>query len=116
MNYRNRALLDLARLAPHCMCGCGERNVGQVVSAHSNQSRDGKGMSLKAHDFRIAFLGRRCHAEIDQGSRLSREERIAKWEEAHRRTIGWLFAQGFLDVTELGKKSAAAAKARSRNA
>lgn len=96
--YRNAALLRLARLAPHCMCGCGAPNRGDVVAAHSNQLRDGKGRSLKAHDYRVAFLGDRCHRELDQGTRMSREERVRMWEEAHRATIGWLFENGHLQV------------------
>jgi hypothetical protein len=71
MNYRNPPLLRLARLAPFCF-GCSGVNRGNVVAAHSNQLRDGKGKSIKAHDYRIAFLCDTCHAAIDQGSKLSR--------------------------------------------
>ncbi len=92
-NYRSKKLLDAARHAPVCMA-CGKANHGDVVAAHSNQLRDGKGKGIKAHDYRIAYLCHTCHAEIDQGSRLSREERIALWEEAHRKTIAWLFGTG----------------------
>jgi len=95
--YRNPDLLRLAKKAPWCM-SCEERNTGTVVSCHSNQSRDGKGRSLKSGDHRIAFMCRRCHHEIDQGNRLSRQEREAMWEEAHRATIGWLFEAGHLQV------------------
>lgn len=97
MIYRNPSLLKLARLAPHCMA-CQRRNDGTVVAAHSNQLRDGKGRGLKAHDYRIAFLDQGCHYEIDQGSKMSREERVAAWEDAHRRTIAWLFESGHLSV------------------
>lgn len=97
-NYRNPSLLRLAKLAPRCM-GCQGRNDGSVVSAHSNQYRDGKGRSLKAHDFRIAFLCQPCHHEVDQGHRMSREEREAFWEAAHRATIGWMFESGHLVVS-----------------
>lgn len=96
--YRNPALLRLAAECPRCM-GCGRHNDGSVVAAHSNSARDGKGRSLKAHDYRIAFLCTYpCHHEIDQGSKLSREERTSFWEEAHRETIGWLFESGHLEV------------------
>jgi len=97
MNWRNQLIKDLAREAPHCM-RCEKHNEGQVVAAHSNQSRDGKGMSIKAHDFRIAYLDDVCHMEIDQGKGMTREERIEAWEEAHRKTIGWLFEAGHLKV------------------
>lgn len=95
--YRNPALVGLAKLAPRCM-SCGDRNTGTVVSAHSNQARDGKGRSLKASDHRIAFMCRKCHHEIDQGHHLTRLERETMWEDAHRATIGWLFESGHLVV------------------
>lgn len=97
MNYRCPPLLRLARAAPFC-CHCLGANRGNVVAAHSNQLRDGKGRSIKAHDYRIAFLCDVCHTMIDQGSKLSREERREIWEAAHRRTIGWLFDSGHLRV------------------
>jgi hypothetical protein len=62
-----------------------------IVAAHSNQMRDGKGRGLKADDYRIAALCYKCHAELDQGKNMSREERLNMWENAHRATIGWLF-------------------------
>jgi hypothetical protein len=36
--------------------------------------------------------------ELDQGNKLSREERVNLWEEAHRKTIGWLFENEHLEV------------------
>lgn len=98
MNYRNRALLDLARLAPHCM-GCWSTNHGDVVSAHSNQGRDGKGMGIKAHDYRIAMICGECHHEIDQGG-WTQEQKVRAWEKAHRATIGWLFEAGHLVLAD----------------
>ena len=88
--YRNRKLLDAARELPCQHCGIQD---GTVVAAHSNQMRDGKGRSLKANDYRIASLCFKCHAELDQGAKMSRAERLEMWEEAHRRTIGQLFEQ-----------------------
>ncbi|MCM1128978.1 MAG: DUF1364 domain-containing protein [Alistipes senegalensis] len=101
MNYRKPHLLQLARYAPCCM-GCGKVNQGDIVAAHSNQLRDGKGKSIKAHDFRIAYLCNSCHIEIDQGSKMSKAERIERWEEAHRKTVEWWFLSGAVDVK--GKK------------
>jgi len=72
---------------------CGSHGV-QV--SHSNQSRDGKGMSLKSYPWRIAAICPACHVEIDSGKNLSRQERIERWEEAHRSTMGELFAQGMV--------------------
>jgi ferredoxin len=88
MIYRDRKLLDVIRESPCQACG---REDGTIVAAHSNQLRDGKGRGIKAHDYRIAALCHACHSEIDQGAKLSKAERIETWEEAHRRTIGWLF-------------------------
>ena len=94
--YRNRKLLDLVRESPCQICGAQD---GTVVAAHSNQQRDGKAMGLKAHDYRIAALCYTCHADIDQGKTLSKQEKFDKWDGAHRRTIGWLFERGHLTLS-----------------
>jgi hypothetical protein len=91
--YRNRKLLDAARELPCQHCGVSD---GTVVAAHSNQLRDGKGRGLKAHDYRIASLCFTCHAELDQGSKMSKQERVEMWEEAHRKTIGLFFDNGVI--------------------
>ena len=93
--YRNKKLLELARLLPCQHCGIED---GTVVAAHSNQLRDGKGRGLKSSDFRIASLCFRCHAEADTSSTLSKVARIEMWEQAHRATIGELFEQGLVVV------------------
>ena len=95
MIYRNKLILDLAHESP-CQ-GCGAID-GTVCASHSNQQRDGKGTGIKANDYRVAYLCNTCHFEIDNGNKLSREERKEKWEEAHRATIGWLFTNGHLKV------------------
>lgn len=97
MNYRNTKLTDAVRELPCQHCGVQD---GTVVAAHSNQLRDGKGKGIKAHDFRIAALCYRCHADLDQGSKMSKEERKEVWEEAHRRSIGELFTRGLIDVVK----------------
>jgi hypothetical protein len=91
--YRNKQLLEIVRVFPCQHCGIQD---GTIVAAHSNQLRDGKGKGIKAHDYRIASLCHKCHHEIDQGSKLSKAERLDIWEEAHRKTIALLFEQGFL--------------------
>jgi hypothetical protein len=95
MMYRSDKLLRALRDSPCQQCG---REDGTVVAAHSNQMRDGKGRGLKAHDYRIAALCFTCHAEIDQGNKMSREERLNAWENAHRKTIGWLFDNNLIAV------------------
>jgi len=79
--YRNKKLLEAARQLPCQHCGISD---GTVVAAHSNQMRDGKGRGLKADDYRIASLCFRCHSELDQGAKMSRQERLEMWEEAYR--------------------------------
>lgn len=92
-NYRCRKLLAAAKDVPVCMC-CGKHNSGDVVAAHSNQLRDAKGKGIKAHDFRVAMLCNNCHFELDAGAYMTKEERVELWEQAHRKTIGWLFESG----------------------
>ncbi len=96
MNYRSQYLLEKVRESACQHCGTQD---GTVVAAHSNQLRDGKGKSIKAHDYRIAALCFKCHYNLDQGNTLTKEERKEMWEEAHRKTIGWLFENGHLKVT-----------------
>ena len=93
--YRNKKLLEIVRQSP-CQ-HCGVEN-GTVVAAHSNQLRDGKGRGLRAHDYRIAALCFTCHSDLDQGSSMTKDERREMWEEAHRKTIGWLFENDHLKV------------------
>lgn len=93
--YRNKKLLEVVRQSP-CQ-HCGVEN-GTVVAAHSNQLRDGKGRGLRAHDYRIAALCFTCHSDLDQGSSMTKDERREMWEEAHRKTIGWLFENDHLKV------------------
>jgi Fe-S oxidoreductase len=68
------------------------------VAAHSNQLRDGKGRGIKAHDYRVAALCYSCHMNIDQGKSLDKEERVEIWEEAHRKTIAWLFENNHIEI------------------
>jgi hypothetical protein len=95
LTYRNQKLLEVVRNSPCQACGTQD---GTVVAAHSNQLRDGKGRSLKAHDYRIAALCYRCHSNVDQGYQMSKEEKREMWEEAHRKTIGWLFENDYIKV------------------
>jgi hypothetical protein len=37
--------------------------------------------------------------ELDQGKDMSKQERVDLWEEAHRKTIGLMFEQGFISVS-----------------
>ena len=93
--YRNKKLLEMARQSPCQHCGM---NDSSTIAAHSNQLRDGKGRGIKAHDFRVAYLCFTCHYNLDQGNKLNKQERIEMWDEAHRKTIGWLFENDYLEV------------------
>lgn len=95
MNYRSPALLSAVRQLP-CTWPLPHTCGGAIEPAHSNQQRDGKGLGIKAHDFRVAALCHSSHALLDQGKSLSKEERVTAFDEAHRRTIGLLFLRGFL--------------------
>jgi hypothetical protein len=93
--YRNKKLLEIVRQSPCQNC---ERSDGTVVAAHSNQLRDGKGRGLKSHDYRISALCYNCHMELDQGSKMDKNQRIQFFEDAHRNTIGWLFENGHIEI------------------
>jgi hypothetical protein len=98
-NYRNNKLLSFASECPACLW-CGKHNDGSVVACHSNQLKDGKGKGIKAHDYRVAYLCHACHYAIDQGKDMDKTERREMWDEAHRRTIAWLFETGRVDVAK----------------
>lgn len=98
MNYRNRALLDLAyelectlRIAGVCEGGKGE-------PCHSNQSRHGKGASIKAHDVFFASGCRSCHRELDQGRMFTKGEKVEIWQRAHDETMLQIFDLGLVKV------------------
>lgn len=99
MNYRNRALLELAQDAP-CfvrLWKCDGR--ANVVAAHSNRQRHGKGRGIKAHDCFIAFACHSCHYKIDQGNELTREQRADAWERGFEGTLLHLWRSGLIQVT-----------------
>lgn len=54
-----------------------------VVPAHSNQAQHGKGFGLKAlHRYTVPGCWA-CHVEIDQGLRLTKQEKFAIWDRAY---------------------------------
>lgn len=102
MNYRNRKLLDLAHRVTECQLQipgvCEGHSAHGCEPAHSNQQRHGKGMSIKADDNYHAAACHSCHVELDQGKRLTKEERREFWEIAHERTMGLYIQSGWLVV------------------
>ena len=53
---------------------------GQTQAAHANWGKYGKGMGMKAHDCFVAALCQTCHFAIDQGAKMTAEERVNEWE------------------------------------
>jgi hypothetical protein len=76
---------ELLRLIASLDCqNCGA--VGQTQAAHSNW-HESKGRAINCSDEYCAALCVSCHAEIDQGTHLSKHDRREIWERAHHRTI-----------------------------
>ena len=97
MSYAMPVKSDERRLYGHvASLPCQRCGAHGAQVAHSNQLRDGKGRGIKSYPYRVAALCADCHTEIDSGARLSKEERREAWEEAHRRTVGELFARGLV--------------------
>ena len=90
---RSKKLLKLVAGLDCQACGSGE----MVQAAHSNWG-GGKGRGIKADDNLVAALCLRCHYEIDQGSKLSKEERMGKWLKAHNKTVNALRSVWPVDI------------------
>jgi hypothetical protein len=95
--YRNPKLLQAAKYAPHCMVQrCKAENYGQIVAAHSNYVRHGKGKGIKAHDV-PAYVCNGCHDVIDgRVTIMSKEEREQMFLDAVYFSIVWLLQSGRL--------------------
>lgn len=94
---RDRKLLDLAHKLNDCT-RCGKYVPEGLEPAHSNQSIHGKGAGRKAHDHWHAALCHECHAELDQGSTMTREEKAWEWAIAHIATWNEYMRRGWLKV------------------
>lgn len=93
--YRNHKLLTLAADVPHCMW-CHSANHGQVVAAHSNQLRHGKGTGYKAHDV-PAYLCNHCHDIVDgRAGKYNNMEREFIFYEALYDSFVWLLQNRYL--------------------
>lgn len=88
---RSKTLMKACREIPCQHCGVDD---GSIVAAHSNSAEHGKGRSLKSSDIYVASLCHACHSALDQGSKLSKAERIAMWWSAHRKTVQELVRRG----------------------
>lgn len=80
-NFRCPQILRLARDIPCCLCGAQN---GTTVAAHANWQAFGKGKSIKAHDWAVAYLCMGCHDIVDgRAGGLLRHEQQDEW------SIGW---------------------------
>ena len=70
---------------------CGSMAGSQA--AHENMN---KGMGLKVSDARCAALCLNCHLELDQGTKMTREERREFWKDAYIKTIVRMIERGVL--------------------
>ena len=66
---------------------------GRTQASHSNQAKHGKAKSLKSSDEFVAAICVEHHFEIDQGSNLTKQQRIDMWNEAYQKTVNRLKAQ-----------------------
>ena len=80
---RSPTLLRNARQIPCQNCDLDD---GTVVAAHINWG-GGKGRGIKADDNLIASLCFACHNQLDQGSSMTKEQRMTMWFNAHCKTI-----------------------------
>ena len=99
MNYRNRPLLEAIASLP-----CQLQVIGVCAgpdapccACHSNQSRDGKGRGIKAHDSRAAAGCAPCHDWLDQGQ-SERWVKIFAFDKAALTTLWLLVESGILVV------------------
>lgn len=91
MIYRNKKWLQAVREIDCCVL-CGRQG---VQAAHRNE---GKGIGIKVDDSLTAALCPDCHARIDNGRDLSREERRAEMDRAIVLTLQALTREGRLTV------------------
>lgn len=83
---RDERLREMCRAMRCQHCNMGGADAG-VTWAHSNQGIHGKAGAIKASDVYVAALCWWCHREVDQGGRLSQDEKVAMWTAAHMKTI-----------------------------
>lgn len=96
MNYRNRDLLDCAYNFPCLLRFEGVCEGGAGEPAHSNQYLHGKGGAMKAHDCFHVPACRACHRELDQGKRMTRDEKREAWNRAFFVYLPMLFENGWV--------------------
>ena len=98
MNFRSRALLDLAYELECTLRLPGVCEGGRSEPCHANSLIWGKGGAMKAHDFAFCSGCRACHRELDQGRLMSYEDRQFNWQRAHVETMRQLWERGLVRV------------------
>jgi len=98
MNYRDRALLDLAYQFPCSIHADGCEGGESGEPAHSNRAIHGKGGAMKAHDCFHVPACRHCHREIDQGRTMDRETKFETWGRAFGKYLPELFERKLIRV------------------
>jgi hypothetical protein len=88
--YRNKKHLKNVASLPCQVCYVE----GMTQASHSNQAIHGKGRSLRASDEFTAAICVEHHYEIDQGSNLTKQQRVDMWNEAYQKTVYRLKSQG----------------------
>mgnify|MGYP006283915161 CR=1 FL=1 len=88
--FRSKKHLQNVAELPCQNCGIE----GQTQAAHSNLAEHGKGRGIKASDEFTAALCQKCHTELDQGARLTKEQRRMLWQMAYQRTVSLLKNKG----------------------
>lgn len=83
--------------------GVCRSNPDTVVPAHSNQLKDGKGKGLKADDRMTVPACAQCHYELDQGRRLSKEQRRVIWDRGYARWAPYREKQFGVPATRIGE-------------
>jgi hypothetical protein len=87
--FRSEKWLRAVASLPCVLCGAE----GQTQAAHRNE---GKGIALKTSDAWTAAICFTCHANIDQGSSMTRDERRAAMDRAILLTINELACKGLV--------------------
>jgi hypothetical protein len=91
LTYRSDKWLRAVASLPCVLC----YREGMTQAAHRNE---GKGMGIKTPDCWTAAICVECHAEIDQGKTMTREEKRARMDVAVLLTIKELASCGLLSV------------------
>ena len=94
---RDDRLRDMCRAMPCMCCGATGEQAG-VTWAHSNQAIHGHGRGIKASDEFCAAMCTGCHRELDQGNTETQAEKVARWNNAWRKTISVAITNGLWPI------------------